>query len=134
MDSLPIGGMHVADNMALADVGSGWLIAGAQIYSQGLGLIAWRYDGDGVSIAHQQMLGRQMLAAGTVGGSKGRTVLVGVATGAGLRHAQGDAEIRARNSEAVIAPVVHAHVGLCRHVAGNAGCAGAVDRVKMVLG
>ncbi len=41
----------------------------------------WRYDGGGgVSIAHQQMLGRQMLAAGTVGGSNGKSVLVGVAT------------------------------------------------------
>ena len=78
--TLPIGGIRVGDNMALADVGSGWLVAGAQIYSRGLGLIAWRYDGSGVSIKHQQMLGRQMLVAGVAGGSKNRTVLVGVAT------------------------------------------------------
>ncbi len=81
LETLPIGGLQIGDQTALADLDGGWLVAGPQIYSSGLGLIVWRYDGGGgVSIAHQQMLGRQMLAAGTVGGSNGKSVLVGVAT------------------------------------------------------
>jgi len=78
--ALPIGGIRINRNMPFADVSGGWLVAGAQIYSSGLGLIVWRYDSGGVSIQHQQMLGRQMLVAATAGGSRGKSVLIGVAT------------------------------------------------------
>jgi FKBP-type peptidyl-prolyl cis-trans isomerase 2 len=82
--TLPIGGLRVSDKTPLADLGGGWIVAGAQIYSTGLGLIVWRYDGGNspvrVSINHQQMLGRQMLVAATAGDSRGKSLLVGVAT------------------------------------------------------
>ena len=82
--TLPIGGLRVSDKMSLADLGSGWIVAGSQIYSSGLGLIVWQYAGAArpsrVSIEYQRMLGRQMLVAATVGGSKEKSMLIGVAT------------------------------------------------------
>ena len=78
--TLPIGGVGISNNGPLADVGGGWLVAGPQVYSSGLGLIVWRYDGSGVHVQHQEMLGRQMLVAATAGNSKGKSILIGVAT------------------------------------------------------
>ncbi|MGB7325216.1 MAG: SHD1 domain-containing protein [Rubripirellula sp.] len=95
VQTLPIGGVQVKRDTQLADLGGGWLVAGPQLYSSGLGLIAWAYDSarnasfgrpdlrkyiDDVSIHHQQMLGTRMLVAATMGGSKGKSALVGVAS------------------------------------------------------
>ncbi|QDT08103.1 SHD1 domain-containing protein [Planctomycetes bacterium K23_9] len=82
--TLPIGGLRIGDTTPLADLGSGWIVAGPQIYSSGLGLIVWQYAGGArpvpVNIKYQRMLGRQMLVAATAGGSKGKSMLIGVAT------------------------------------------------------
>ena len=94
VEPLQIGGVGVSNNSPLADLSGGWLVAGPQIYSVGLELIVWRYDGGsrsriamaasrpfgGGAIRHQQMLGRQMLVAATTSGLKGSSILIGVAT------------------------------------------------------
>ena len=79
---LPIGGLGISGSTPLADLSGGWIVAGSQIYSSGLGMIAWRYIGGsgGVEIEYQKMLGRQMLVAATASDSGNRAVLVGVAT------------------------------------------------------
>ena len=78
---LPLGGLQVTDGTPLSLLNGGWIAAGPQFYSTGLKLVVWRYDVRGVSLKHQEMVGRELLAVAMAGSyGKPKTVLVGAAT------------------------------------------------------
>src|SRR5262249_8924205 len=57
--------------------------------------------------------------------------LVGVAVVAGIRGAEPGGEVRTRDAEAVIVPLIDDHVGACGHVTGRAGQAAVVTMVAL---
>jgi hypothetical protein len=61
-------------------------------------------------------------------------LLSGMALSTGIRTAHCDREIGARDAQAVILPGVDHHVVLRRHVAGDALCALAANRMVVVIG
>ncbi|MGI9473244.1 MAG: hypothetical protein ACR2NZ_17010, partial [Rubripirellula sp.] len=78
---LPLGGLQVTDDTPLSLLSGGWIAAGPQFYSTGLKLVVWRYDVRGVSLKHQEMVGRELLAVAMAGSyGKPKSVLVGAAT------------------------------------------------------
>ena len=53
--------------------------------------------------------------------------------GTGVGYSEGLRQVRAWDSQAVIAPVVDTHIACRHHMTGNTGCTGGTHWMKMVL-
>ncbi len=74
------GGLRVGDASTVTLMPGGWINVGDQIYSVGLELLVWKYVPVGISITHQEMIGRQLLAVATSRSLSQPEVHLGVAT------------------------------------------------------